>query len=304
MKFVIYFLCFSISTIAMNQLHAQGVQALYPGMIPNYIDGPNLQKSEVTGGIERKSNVSIPTYEFFEAKGGKTQKPCVVICPGGGYKILASTHEGTDIAKKFNELGIHALVLYYRIPDSARQVDRKIAPLQDAQQAIRLVRKNANKWGIDVGKIGIMGFSAGGHLAATAATHFEKDYTGVDDGINLRPDFQILLYPVISFRPFGHSGSSVNLLGKKPSEELIHLFSNEEQITDYTPKAFMVHAADDKAVPIKNSLLYVEKLTENNVAADLHVYAKGGHGFGLNNKTTKELWFDRLAEWLKTNHIL
>jgi acetyl esterase/lipase len=176
--------------------------------------------------------------------------------------------------------------------------------LQDAQQAIRLVRKNANKWGIDVGKIGIMGFSAGGHLAATAATHFEKDYTGVDDGINLRPDFQILLYPVISFRPFGHSGSSLNLLGKKPSEELIHLFSNEEQITDYTPKAFMVHAADDKAVPIKNSLLYVEKLTENNVAADLHVYAKGGHGFGLNNKTTKELWFDRLAEWLKTNHIL
>lgn len=298
------FLSLILFVLSMSQLYSQGVKALYSGTVPNYIEGTNLQKSEVSGGIERISNVSIPTYEFFEAKGDKFQKPCVVICPGGGYRILASTHEGTDIAKKFNELGIHALVLYYRLPDSTRQIDRMIAPLQDAQQAIRLVRKNANKMGIDVGKIGIMGFSAGGHLAATTATHFEKDYTGAADGINLRPDFQILLYPVISFRPFGHSGSSTNLIGKKPSEEIIHLFSNEEQITDNTPIAFLVHAADDKAVPVKNSLVYVEKLTENNVIADLHVYAKGGHGFGLNNKTTKELWFDRLTEWLRTNHIL
>jgi acetyl esterase/lipase len=298
------FLSIVLFVLSMNQINAQGVQALYPGAVPNYIGGTNLQKGEITAGMERISNVSIPTFEFFEAKGGQSQKPCVIICPGGGYRILASTHEGTDIAKKFNEIGIHALVLYYRLPDSTRQVDRKIAPLQDAQQAIRLVRKYANKWGVDNAKVGIMGFSAGGHLAASVATHFEKDYTGVNDGINLRPDFQILLYPVISFRRYGHSGSSINLIGKNPSEELIHLFSNEEQITDNTPKAFMVHAADDKSVSIKNSLYYVEKLTENNVLVDLHVYAKGGHGFGLNNKTTKELWFDRLTEWFKTNQIL
>ena len=283
---------------------SQDTKPLYEGAIPNYISGPNLQKGEVSGGMLRISNVTEPTYTFYEAKGGNSSKPCVVVCPGGGYRILASTHEGTDIAKKLNELGIHALVLYYRIPDSTRQVDRRIAPLQDAQQAIRLVRKNANKWGVDVGKVGIMGFSAGGHLAASAATHFNQDYTGIHDYINLRPDFQILLYPVISMRPFGHSGSTVNLIGKKPSEENLHLFSNEEQITDYTPKAFIVHAADDKAVPIKNSLIYVENLSAKEVPADLHVYAKGGHGFGLNNKTTNELWFDRLAEWFKTNHIL
>lgn len=283
---------------------SQDTKPLYEGAIPNYISGPNLQKGEVSGGMLRISNVTEPTYTFYEAKGGKSSKPCVVVCPGGGYRILASTHEGTDIAKKLNELGIHALVLYYRIPDSTRQVDRRIAPLQDAQQAIRLVRKNANKWGVDVGKVGIMGFSAGGHLAASAATHFNQDYTGINDYINLRPDFQILLYPVISMRPFGHAGSTVNLIGKKPSEENLHLFSNEEQITDYTPKAFIVHAADDKAVPIKNSLIYVENLSAKDVPADLHVYAKGGHGFGLNNKTTNELWFDRLAEWFKTNHIL
>ena len=278
-------------------------QPLYK-TIPNNISTKNQEAESNNAGILIVEKVSIPSYQYFRVASDNTKKPCVIICPGGGYAILAAGHEGSDLANYFNSIGVNAIVLKYRIPNAENQIDKSIAPLQDAQQAMLLARTNADSWGIDKNKIGIMGFSAGGHLAATAATHFEKDYTGVDDGINLRPDYQILLYPVISFRPFGHSGSSLNLLGKKPSEELIHLFSNEEQITDYTPKAFMVHAADDKAVPIKNSLYYVEKLTENNVAADLHVYAKGGHGFGLNNKTTKELWFDRLAEWLKTNHIL
>lgn len=297
-------IAFCLFFVHFHSAMSQDSKPLYEGQIPNFIPGANLQKGEVTGGMMRVSKVTEPTYSFYEAKGGKGQKPCVVICPGGGYGVLASTHEGTDIAKKLNDIGIHALVLYYRLPDSTRQVDRRIAPLQDAQQAIRLARKNANKWGVDVGKIGIIGFSAGGHLAASAATHFNVDYTGINDYINLRPDFQILLYPVISMRPFGHSGSKTNLIGKKPSEENLHLFSNEEQINEYTPKAFLVHAADDKAVPIKNSLIYVENLTANNVPSDLHVYAKGGHGFGLNNKTTNELWFDRLTEWFKTNHIL
>jgi acetyl esterase/lipase len=150
-----------------------------------------------------------------------------------------------------------------------------------------------------------MGFSAGGHLAATASTHFNKDYTGLHAGVNLRPDFSILLYPVISVRSFGHGGSSQNLLGKNPTEEELVLFSNEEQVSPQTPKAFIVHASDDNAVPLKNSLLYAEKLTANKVPVDLHVYAKGGHGFGLNNKTTSgDLWFDRLTTWLKANQLL
>lgn len=285
-------------------LFSQEIKPLYQGKIPNYIEGVNKQKTVTTGGMDRIESVSIPTYQFFESKQGNGIKPCVIICPGGGYRILASTHEGTDIAKKFNEIGVHAYILYYRIPDSLCQVDRTYAPLQDAQEAIRMVRKNSTSWGIDPQKVGIMGFSAGGHLASTAATHFQKDYLNMNDGANLRPDFQILMYPVISFRSFGHKGSALNLLGKNPSEELLHLFSNEEQISENTPKAFLVHAADDKAVPVKNSLVFVENLTQFNVPTDLHVYAKGGHGFGLNNKTTKESWFDRLTEWLKTNQVL
>jgi acetyl esterase/lipase len=228
-----------------------------------------------------------------------------VICPGGGYRILASSHEGYDIAAKFNEIGVSALVLYYRLPADSAQVEKKYAPLQDAQAAIALVRTNAAKWNIDPAKVGIMGFSAGGHLAATASTHFNKDYTGSLSGANLRPDFSILLYPVISMRPFGHGGSKQSLLGKNPTEEELALFSNEEQVTAQTPKAFIVHASDDNAVPLKNSLLYAERLTANKVPVDLHVYAKGGHGFGLNNKTTSgDLWFDRLITWMKANQLL
>lgn len=288
-----------------SNLMAQEFLPLYEKSIPNYIETPNEQTGQITSGILRISKVSKPTYAFYSSNvGSNPNKPVVVICPGGGYSILAASHEGSDIAIKLNELGIHALVLYYRIPNSANQIDKKIAPLQDAQQAIRLVRKNAIQWGVDTTKVGIMGFSAGGHLASTAATHFNKDYTGFNDGVNLRPDFQILLYPVISFRDFTHSGSKNNLIGPNTSEELLNLFSNEEQITNKTPQAFIVHAADDKAVPLKNSLIYAENLVKNNVKVDLHVFANGGHGFGLNNKTTKDDWFESLSIWFKSQAIL
>jgi acetyl esterase/lipase len=285
---------------------AQEFNPLYSHGIPNYKEVVNKQSTaKGADGIERISKVSVPTYRFFPASTGKDPKTCVVICPGGGYRILASSHEGYDIAAKFNEIGVSALVLYYRLPEDSAQVEKKYAPLQDAQAALALVRENATKWNVDPNKVGIMGFSAGGHLAATASTHFTKDYTGILPGANLRPDFSILMYPVISVRPFGHSGSSQNLLGKNPSEEDLHLFSNEEQVTSQTPKAFLVHAADDNAVPLKNSLLYAEKLNANKVPVDLHVYAKGGHGFGLNNKTTSgDLWFDRLISWMKSNQLL
>jgi acetyl esterase/lipase len=295
-----------IALLLTTSAMAQEFTPLYSHGIPNYKEVVNKQ-SAVKGadGIERISKVSIPTYRFYPASKGKDPNTCVVICPGGGYRILASSHEGYDIAAKFNEIGVSAFVLYYRLPEDSAQVEKKYAPLQDAQAALALVRENAAKWNVDPNKVGIMGFSAGGHLAATASTHFTKDYTGILPGANVRPDFSILLYPVISVRSFGHGGSSQNLVGKNPSEEDLHLFSNEEQVTPETPKAFLVHAADDGAVPLKNSLLYAERLTANKVPVDLHVYAKGGHGFGLNNKTTSgDLWFDRLISWMKANQLL
>lgn len=297
---------FILILLFASPLMAQDFLPLYPADIPNYKAITNKQKAtKGVDGIERISDVSVPSFRFYPASASSKPTSCVVICPGGGYRILASSHEGYDIAAKFNDIGISALVLYYRLPTDSAQVEKKYAPLQDAQSAIALVRKNAFKWNVDPTKVGIMGFSAGGHLAATASTHFTKDYSGLHAGVNLRPDFSILIYPVITMRSFGHAGSSQNLLGKNPSEKDLVLFSNEEQITPQTPKAFMVHAADDTAVPLKNSLLYAEKLTANKVPVDLHVYAKGGHGFGLNNKTTSgDLWFDRLTAWLKANQLL
>ena len=285
---------------------AQDFSPLYLIGIPNDKGIANKQTAERgVDGKERIAKVTVPTYRFYPAPPSKTPQACVVICPGGGYRILASSHEGYDVAQKFNEMGVSALVLYYRLPADSAQIEKKYAPLQDAQSAIALVRSNAIKWNIDPTKVGIMGFSAGGHLAATASTHFNKDYTGIHPGVNLRPDFSILLYPVISVRSFGHEGSTQNLLGKDPSEEDLVLFSNEEQVNAQTPKAFIAHASDDNAVPLKNSLLYAERLTANKVPVDLHVYAKGGHGFGLNNKTTSgDLWFDRLMTWMKANQLL
>ena len=216
MNRVIYFLCFSFSTIAMNQLNAQGVQALYPGTIPNYIDGPNLQKSEVTGGIERISNVSVPTYEFFKAKGGKSQKPCVVVCPGGGYARLATGHEGIEVAEAFNKIGVTVFVLKYRLPFDSCMTNKEIVPLQDLQQTIKLVRDRAAGFDINPAMLGVIGFSAGGHLVSTGITKFSESYIENTSNTSLRPDFAILGYPVISMdSAICHKGSRDNLLGKK-----------------------------------------------------------------------------------------
>lgn len=295
-----YILTFGLMMTLLSA-QAQVPQNLYPGEIPNYIEGPNLESSAVTGGILRISNVTNPVYTLYlSSVNEKGKKPMVIIFPGGGYRILAASHEGSDIARKLNEIGVHAMVVHYRLPDSTRQLEKQFAPLQDAQQAIRVARQQANAWNVDSTKIGVMGFSAGGHLAASAATHYTIDYTKINDGQNLRPDFQLLIYPVVTFRSYSHQGSVASLLGKNKTEELLHLFSNEEQVNLNTPRAFLVHASDDGAVPVANSLNYAAALTSNKVLVDLHVMAKGGHGFGLTNKTTEEYWFDRLASWFKT----
>ncbi len=282
---------------------SQTVIPLYD-KVPNSKPSEDKETSSNTGGIFRISNVSVPEMTMYQPSNLKLSA-AVIICPGGGYGILAATHEGSDVAKAFNEWGITAFVLKYRLPNDAIMIDKTIGPLQDAQRAIQLVRQNAKQWNIDPNKIGIMGFSAGGHLASTASTHFKKPVIDNPDKISLRPDFSILIYPVISFNDsLTHKGSRNNLLGQNPAPEKIKEFSNELQVTAETPKAFLVHAKDDGGVTVDNSIQYYEALKKNKVSAELKLYEQGGHGFGMNNKTTDDSWMEHLKEWMKKNNLL
>ncbi len=293
--------CLACFLLMMNtsQISAQYLP-LYK-KIPNYIAAPN-EEAVSDNGVYIISKVSVPAYTFFSAGEEGAPKPCVVICPGGGYGILASQHEGTDVANYFNSIGVHAVVLKYRIPSSAHQVDKKYAPLQDAQKAIQLVRRNARKWNVDPAKVGIMGFSAGGHLAASLASHYQDKQ--IKSSFSLRPDFQILIYPVISFGKFTHKGSRNNLLGKDTTAQYIDYFSNELQVNAKTPKAFLVHAKNDMAVPIENSWMYRDALKKYGIPVQLFEFEKGGHGFGMVNTTSEIAWPSKLTEWLKQENIL
>lgn len=281
---------------------AQDIVPLYD-KIPNSKPIANRETSE-TGddGIQRISKVSEPALLVFLPPKEKANGTAVIICPGGGYGILAASHEGTDVAKVFNEWGIAAFVLKYRLPDDSIMDQKEIGPLQDAQRAIQLVRLDAKKWNLDKNKIGIMGFSAGGHLASTAGTHFKDAVIKNIKGISLRPDFMILLYPVISFTDsIGHIGSRDNLIGKNPSPEKIKYYSNEWQVTKQTPPAFLVHAKDDDVVKVANSIAFYDALQKNGVPAEIHFYEQGGHGFGMHNKSSADQWMDWLQAWMKKN---
>lgn len=289
----------SVSLLAQKKINEQ---PLYPGNnVPGNIAGENEEKSETTDGILRISHVSTPTLAVFLPPPQKAIGTAVIICPGGGYSILAAGHEGYDVARKLNEWGIAAFVLKYRIPNAKNQNTPHIAPLQDAQQAIYMVRKNAAKWGIKPDRVGIMGFSAGGHLAATAATKYDQSL--IDNGkVNIRPNFQILVYPVISSNFFiKHAGSFKNLLGDNPPAARINEYSSELQVNGKTPPAFLIHASDDEGVKPDNSIVYYQALVKNKVPAELHLYQNGGHGFGLNNKTTNDQWILRCKAWMDKN---
>lgn len=280
--------------------------------IPLYKKIPGERKSSSykeegavrTNGSSWVGKVSNPNLTYFEAKGNPKTGAAVIICPGGGYAGLAISHEGYDVAKKFAQMGVAAFVLKYRLPNDEIMVDRKIGPLQDAQQAIKYVRENASKYGISPNKIGIMGFSAGGHLAATASTNFDRVVIDNKEKTSVRPDFSILIYPVITFGEFTHKGSRNNLIGENASQDLIDLYSNEKQVTARTPITFVVHANDDKAVPVENSINYMLALNKFGIKNEIHIYPTGGHGFGLNNKTVKDYWFDRLVNWMDGQGIL
>jgi acetyl esterase/lipase len=280
---------------------AQELVKLYPGAIPNSRQGklPDIAPS-MRGMINR---VITPELELYLPEKTNSTGAAVIVCPGGSYKVLTYEAEGVRTAKELAKKGIAAFVLKYRLPNDSTMVDKKIGPLQDAQQAIRLVRENAAKWNIDTAKVGIMGFSAGGHLAATLATHYQLSYIDNSDHINLRPTFVILVYPVISMQDdLTHKDSRTNLLGKNPSKQAIDLFSNELQVDKNTPPAYITHAGDDKLVDVDNSIAFYEKLRHNNVPAELHLYPKGGHGFVLREKP--EDWMKPLFTWMENQKII
>jgi acetyl esterase/lipase len=286
-------------------MKVQTVIPLYDGKIPNARPYKNLEKFEYQAGILIIHRVSVPTLTILLPPKKKSTGAAVIICPGGSYAILAASHEGTDVARRFTESGIAAFVLKYRMPDDSTMINKETGPLQDAQRAILVVRSRAAEWGIDPNRIGIMGFSAGGHLASTAGTHFNKDYIPNPDHISLRPDFLILVYPVISFDPrIAHMGSVHNLLGLQPAAEKLEEYSNEKQVTDQTPPAFLVHAKDDDAVPYANSVVFADSLKKHNIQAQVFLYDRGGHGFGMHNQTSSQRWMDSCIEWMGSMHFL
>jgi len=287
---------------------AQQVVPLYTENVPNSKpchekDHEFIDTSWNKKGLLIVDHITKPTLMIYEAK-EKRNGTAVIICPGGGYGVLAAGHEGSDVAKVFNDVGVTAFVLRYRLPKDDCMIDKSFVPLMDAQQAIWFVRSHAKQYGISPDKIGIMGFSAGGHLASTAGTHFTAVRKELAND-NLRPDFMILIYPVISFNDsIGHIGSRDNLLGKNPDKKLIELFSNERQVTSQTPPTFLVHASDDDGVRPENSIRFYQALLNNKVPAELHLYEHGGHGFGLHNPSTKEDWFKACVEWMRTNKLI
>ncbi len=274
--------------------------------IPGSINVSSYLEKEVVkeGELQSTSQVTTPLLYRYQPKKTVPSGSAILICPGGGYSHLAMYKEGKKVALWLNSLGITAFVLKYRMPNNLIMKDKSIGPLQDAIEAIRIIRRNAKVWSIDPDKIGVLGFSAGGHLASTLATHYlDKVYD--TDGTSARPDFSILIYPVISMEDgITHNGSKVSLLGQNASKELIEKYSNEKQIDANTPKTFIVHATDDKVVPVENSINYYMNLKKYNVPVEMHLYENGGHGFGLGTKGTHTEWPKDCEKWLAENFLI
>ena len=280
---------------------------LYPKGVPGLKKGIQIpEDSQISGGITRVKDITHPAL-FVYPPILKTSDAAVVICPGGGYGILAIDHEGYEIARWFNDRGITAFVLKYRLPQDELFDNAEIRPLQDAQQAFRIIRKDAIKYGISPDKIGIMGFSAGGHLAATASTHFTTQVGEITDPeISVRPDFSLLIYPVITFDKVNtHSGTRDNLVGLNPSAEQINLYSNELHVSTETPPTFLISTTDDGVSP-ENSILYYEACRKNKVPVEMHIYEKGGHGYALKIKGLGpvETWPYRLEDWMRERKLM
>lgn len=296
----------AMAIIAFNNVNAQSVIPLYSGKVPNSIENTEQEVKNVNeGGQVRYGKVTQPTLEIYLPPKEVANGSAVLVIPGGGYSIVAYTHEGIEVAKAFNKLGTAAFILKYRLPSDKTMADKTIGPLQDAQQGIKTIRMRAREWGLDTAKVGVIGFSAGGHLASTLGTHLSRQVIENKEKTNIRPSFMILMYPVISLtEELMHKGSRDNLIGSAPSQELTTLYSNDKQVTPQTPPTILIHAGDDGAVKVANSLRFYEALQKVKVPAEMHIYPKGGHGFGLNNKTTSDKWMDRVENWLKAGGFL
>lgn len=297
-------LIFSFSLIMLNCFSQNETIPLWEEEIPNSQKSDEKEIVESTE-IVRISLVQEPALDVYLPSKRNATGKAVIICPGGGYHYLSYDWEGIDVAKWFNSKGIAAFVLKSRLPNSKSVKVSHEAPLQDAQRAIRIVRSQSEKWGIKKNKIGIIGFSAGGHLASTLGTQFDKANQFKEmsvDTISARPDFMALIYPVITMRDdYAHKGSKNALLGENPSDDLVNQFSNELQVHEKTPPAFIVHSQDDKAVPVENSLNLYKSLKDNGVKTEMHIYPEGGHGYGLAlGKGHLQTWTDRLYDWLQS----
>lgn len=292
-----------ISSFLMTGVMAQDhIIPLWPeGQVPNFISSNVEEKSNVDDkGILRISGVTVPSMSVYLPEKSKATGAAVLICPGGGYAILAASHEGSDLARWFNERGIAGIVLKYRLPNQKAMTRQHEVPLADAMQAMKLIRKNASGWSIDTDKIGVMGFSAGGHLASTLSTHYHRGEKGTDEA---KPDFSILMYPVVTFSQVNtHIGSRKNLLGPDSSAALVKYYSNELQVDEKTPPAFLVHSEDDKTVPVENSINYYLALKKYKIPAEAHFYPEGGHGYGLRTEGKGSLagWPQALEVWLRS----
>ncbi|MDR3094250.1 MAG: alpha/beta hydrolase [Bacteroidales bacterium] len=294
MKKIVYLVCFmAVCKMSVAQNFTETV--LWPD---GTTENNGIVENELTENNFFVRNISTAKLYVYRPENKNNTGAAVIICPGGGYAGEAIFHEGHDFAKWLTTKGITGVVLKYRLPNGFHFI-----PLKDAQRAIRTVRYNAKKWNIDPGKIGISGFSAGGHLASTAGTHFDKGNSKSRDEIerlSCRPDFMILFYPVITMRDgFTHEGSRKNLLGEDYKPELEKLYSNEEQVTEMTPPTFLILSDDDTGVLPRNSVEFYMALKQFQIPASLHIIPSGGHGWGTNPSNAQyQAWSVSLESWL------
>ena len=291
----------------ISNFYSQEIIPIWSNKIPNYIKSNEKEIKFYNQDSTRYSysKVQVPTLEIILPPKKFSNGNAIIIFPGGGYKNLAYKWEGVTMSQFLNSKGIAAFILKYRLPQSKSVKISHLAPLQDAQRAIKIVRKNAKKWNIDPNKIGILGFSAGGHLASTLGTQFNRDLIENKDEIDLidaRPNFMALIYPVISMdSSIYHGGSVKNLLGESPSKELIRQYSNELNVTDDTPPTFIIHSNDDKGVKVENSLRFHKSLNQNGIKNEMHIYPYGGHGYSLATGMGQlSKWPDLLIDWIKS----
>lgn len=272
---------------------------LYAGKIPNSIPGPNAEETYLLSGMVRLRNVSIPTCTVYIPVKSKTAHSAIVLFPGGGYTILAWEYDGTRTAQDLLDHGVTVILVKYRLPSDSIMPDKSIGPLQDGQQALLVAREHAAEWDVDPAKIGVMGLSAGGHLAATVGTHFTKAYAENPQNLDLRPTFMVLVFPVITMKKeLTHMGSRRALLGENPSDDQVKLFSNEEQVTDQTPPTLIVHASDDTTVDVENSVHFYEALHRHKIPSEAVFFPSGNHGFF---SMPRDEWMQLVYSWMTKN---